>query len=612
MRLVKIVLGLFCITAITSQLYCMEPMRQPVNNVPDTSSTNFNITADNKPDKVRMKLYSGYRPAIIFVINNSGQGINDALISRIIRLFAENNATVSVAVVPCDGYYGTYNNDNLRHYVNAGVADVSMKYDRSCMVDSNSLCPDLDRTELELIFRDVKRQMTDFYNQKINACVLDDGLFCKETYEVLQETGFKVVTAENQDDKSPSISYVDYNGAQTSEGLFRLPFAGAVNVLDKTTSLWGDVYSTQIDNELFKAVKFSIDQMGIALVNIPVEAFLDNNQINEIRLADLEKLILFSQSLGEVITYSSWFDYMERYVMVPPFQRKNDTPAHNGKPAVIFRLDDVVGGWHEDTVKQIFGIFERNNIPLDIGITPYFDGRAAFEMPYIREYLDKGIIDISMHGYDWTYAQVETSTSRLTYDELLDSFINGKKQLTNYYGIEPVAFTVPNDFFDEAGFNAVKEAGFKIFATHYMYEFHPSTIPVDYNGIPDEHGMYRIPTATDVTVWDDINRRWGEVFNLSKLKGMKFYSFEQGVYYEIDIEDPVDYNDFYFTIKSNLNRLGVTSVGIHPDAFIMTNGEPDIKKLEQLEAVVLWVKDYCSITTFRQWYRHAEAQRKDI
>src|SRR4030042_5391515 len=49
------------------------------------------------------------------------------------------------------------------------------------------------------------------------------------------------------------------------------------------------------------------------------------------------------------------------------FQRKLETPDYDGKPAIIFRMDDVAKGQNEEAVEAIIRLFGRNNVPLDKG-----------------------------------------------------------------------------------------------------------------------------------------------------------------------------------------------------------------------------------------------------
>jgi hypothetical protein len=186
---------------------------------------------------------------------------------------------------------------------------------------------------------------------------------------------------------------------------------------------------------------------------------------------------------------------------------------------------------------------------------------------------------------------------------------NAKQQVRNYYGVDPVAFTVPYDFFDKAGYDAIRDAGFKVFSTHTTVEPHRSITPVDYDGSPDINGLYRIPTATDVSMWDPVKRQWGDVYNISQFRNLKYYPPLTEYSIEQDYSELPVYHDFYL-VKRELDKLGVAVMSIHPDAFITAEGKPDQERLSKLDEVLKWAKQFTNITTFNQWYKYQLAQQE--
>jgi peptidoglycan/xylan/chitin deacetylase (PgdA/CDA1 family) len=609
MKYMKAVFAILCVFFLLASVYC--------TNLPDTTiasdSGDSPVTVnqpDDVPGNVRLQSYSGSRPAIIFVVDHTGKGINENVTESIIRQFAENKDTLSLAVLPFMGVEDTCDIKSLQYYVEAGIVDINVNYDRMCLANSEASCPGMSYEELKIKLSEIRGDFQRYYGEEPVTCVLGEGLFCEDTYNVLQATGFKIVTASMQEDELRPVQFTGFSGEPDVNGLVRLPFTGNVCAIDKSTGSWGVVYDTQPDNELFSSVISSINERRVAIIDISPEAFLTvDNEVDAGKLEKLAELIKYIKELGEITTYNSWYTYMKQYEYSAPFHRAMETPEYNGKAAIIFRLDDVAKGWYEETTEEIIKLFQNNNVPVELGIIPYLDGKPSFDIPMVRGYLNNGVADVSMHGFDWTYAQIDTSQSGLTYSELLDKILNGKRQIENYYGSDIVTFTVPNDFFDEAGFNAVKDAGFKIFGTQQIVEPHPSIIPIDYNGIPDPNGMDRIPTASDVTMWDTDKQNWGSVFDVSKLSDLKYYTETPGFYFPREIpEDLPFYNDLYYEVDFEMDKIGIAVLGIHPDAFIDSNGKPDKTKLEKLDRIIKWAKNFASVTTFDQWYKYTESK----
>jgi peptidoglycan/xylan/chitin deacetylase (PgdA/CDA1 family) len=607
MKYLKVIFSILLVCSLAVTVYCTGI---PNNIVPEYAGSSENtVISDYAPGIVRLQSYTSSRPAIIFVVDHTGDGVNDKITERIIRLFAENNDNLSLALLPFVGDKDTYRVKSLQYYVEAGVIDVNVDYDRLCLDDYDASCPGMSYEELEAKLVGLEEGFKEYYGEIPEVCVLGEGLFCKDTYRALETSGFKVVTATMQDDGVTSTQFIDYAGDAAEEGLVRLPFTGNVCARDAEGEGWGDVYAAEADNDLFRAVVDSLNKNWIAVIEITPESFAaGDGEVDEGKIGKLGEIIQYSRRLGEITTYSSWYEFMDKYFYTMPFIRAKETPQYTGKPAIIFRFDDVAKGWYEDTTRAIIDIFKENNVPIDMGITPYLDGEPTFDIPMIRDYMNEGVVDISMHGFDWTYAQIDTSKSGLTYPEMLSKMNNSKRQLKNYYNEEPVAFTVPYDFYDEDGYKAVEDADFKVFATHSTVEPHPSVVMVDFNGKPDINGLYRIPTATDVCTWDAVKKQWGDVYDVSQFRDLKYYAPAPEYNIQQDYSSLPVYHDFNL-IKRELDKLGVAAVSIHPDAFTDANGKPDEAKLKKLEEIVKWADNFASVTTFSQWYKYKESQQ---
>ena len=239
-------------------------------------------------------------------------------------------------------------------------------------------------------------------------------------------------------------------------------------------------------------------------------------------------------------------------------------------------------------------------------------GRNSYEIPMLLKYLDTGVIDISVHGYKDTFLEFDTELSGDNFDELdkslqgcfTDTFgnsnynpektnykdlkaglIKSRESFKRYFGIAPATITVPYDYFNEDGYLAARDAGFKVFGSIFILDRFPSAeYPVDFYGRRDENGMYRLPSIGDVTDWDAAHCKWGDVLTLT---------------------GPSD--SLYTSIYAGINSvIGMAIVRIHPQALIDADGKPDPEKLSKLDAIIKYVKShndqFGQIITFQSWY----------
>jgi peptidoglycan/xylan/chitin deacetylase (PgdA/CDA1 family) len=603
MKYIKVIFSLLLVCILAGTVYCTGVPENSITTEPTNNSDNTGIS-DYVPGIVTLQSYSSARPAIIFVVNHAGQGVNEEITERIIRLFAENNASLSLALLPFIGEKDTYRVKSFQYYVEAGIADVNVDYDRICLDDTNASCPGMNYEVLVARLAKLNDGFMEYYGDVPEACVLGEGLFCEDTYRALEASGFKVVTSAVQDDRMTSVQFTDYTGNADAAGLVRLPFTGNVCARDAIGNGWGDVYAAEADNDLFRAVRESLDENRIAVMEITPEAFAaGGGEVDEGKIGKLAEIIQYSRELGEITTYTSWYAYMDKFVYSPSFARAKDTPAYDGSPAIIFRMDDVAKDWYEDTTEEIIKIFQKHNIPLAVGVIPYLDGQPTFDIAMIKKYVNEGVIDLHMHGFDWTYAQMDTKQSGLTYQELIKGLKNGKQQMKNYYGFEPVTLSVPYDYYDETGYKAINDAGFKVFSAYVGEEPYPSTIPVDFNGKPDKNGMYRIPRCADVCVWDPEIQDWGKVQNIDEFRDLEYFAPSTMYNMERDYSYLPFYHDFNNMI-GQLDMTGVAVISIHPDAFVTPNGETDWEGMKKLEDIVNWARQLATITTFDKWYKY--------
>jgi len=539
--------------------------------------------------------YTWKRGAIIFTMDRVGDSNLKDVADKIMRVFAENNAPLDIAVAPPSAVKDQENLNDLMPYLDAGLIDISVdgrgiSWLNPDMTDTKSVANDLESQLVK-----AREQLTFYFGIAPVACVFPSESLNQENYRIIRDAGFKIISTRYSKDFPPSNVPVSWSGVVDRDGLFRLPIVGEINYSDTPLSELATFSGPAINKEMLKSIDNSVTNLGVAVIEIRPEAFLDaDNKAFTVKIQLLNNLIKSSQKLGEIVTFDGWNRARHRIL-----------PAYGGGPTIIFRLDDVTRGWHEDTVREIIELFKNNGVPLDLGVISNANGTNSFQIPWLKQYVDDGNVGISVHGYDWNYSQLDTGKSNLTSEYIEDKLTRARDQYFEYFGVLPVALTVPTDFFDSTGYKAINAAGYKVFATAAMIEPHASTQPVDYFGRSDPNGMYRIPTATDVCQWDDANAIWGDVYDVSSLANIA--DFCKNEYARINKGAP--YYDFCNNICTVINGLGVAAIGIHPQGFMDKDGKPDRAKLQKLDTIIKWVKTFAAITTFEQWYNYESGKK---
>jgi len=528
------------------------------------------------------------------------------------RIFAENDAPLDVAVKPPDQENDLYaNTRELTYFSDAGIIDTSVD---GHSINWMNLQTSLTGSEYKIFTAGLVKtrdQLKYIFGSPIIACVLPPQAINEANYAALQDSGFKVICYDATDFLQPSIKPLTWSGQLDAGGLYRMPIIGKLNFSqDSDTS-----------TKLYDAAKLSIKNLGVAVIEISTTSILGaNNKPDPAKLLQLSNLIKSYHQLGAITTLEDWYQYITG---CPPDSVgiKRPLPPYNGGPVIIFRLDDVSKGNREEVVQEIIKLFQRNGVPLDCGVVSNANGTESYEIPWLKKYVDENAVGISVHGYDWTFyqldisqnylkqiednpcinvntAKAEAEKAKVSYEELKFKLIQARCKFLKYFGVNPVSFTVPTDFYDELGYKAIQDAGYKVFSVHRSVELCPSPEPVDYNCHTDlAKGMYRIPTASDMCVW--YNCRWTDVINLDKPMAQKDYCI-----YIDAFGEATEYNDSGITICSTMGALGVAAIGLHPDCFVDKDGKPDMAKLEKVDVIIKWIKSFATIMTFEQWYRY--------
>lgn len=253
----------------------------------------------------------------------------------------------------------------------------------------------------------------------------------------------------------------------------------------------------------------------------------------------------------------------------------------NGSPVVgnvvIFRLDDASAVRSSlVAVQEILKLFDESRTHLDVGVIPHETGLNSYEIPFLKPLVQKGLVDLSIHGYEHVTNEFNTSYSERTEKELSDGLNASLIGMEEYFGEKIISFTVPYDVFDENGFDAVRDADLKIFSSQKMSEVRPSVEPVDFFGEPDPtHGMRRLPAVISVNLWDSRNESYNGML-------------------------PIDV--FRNNIELGLNDWGFAIITIEPQSFMEKDGSVNETQIHILSEMITISKERGQPTTFRKLY----------
>ena len=487
----------------------------------------------------------GDHGAIIFTVAHSADNTTKEATDKIIRIFAENKAPLDIAVIPSkDGDYSNYM--FLRPYVDSGVIDISINGNTLGWLDADT--PKTDAAYIKLLseLQQSREKLKFLFGDTPVACLFPSRYLDETNYILVQDAGFRVLSTPYETNFHTSIEPMGWSGKIEPNGLFRLPVVGMVDYTAPVNSRIPASLRADTDKKLLADVKKGTDDLGIAVIEIQPGAFIAEDKTpDSSRLTQLTNLLKACQKLGDVTTFEDWFTYTSRWATGNP-GIKRVMPPYNGGRAIIFRMDDVSVGWHEDVDEAIIQLFQKNGVPVDVGIVSNVDGTNSYEMPWLKKYLEQGVywykcswlrLDLLPIRYNHDgvshiriqkcvhcpalLTNLRPPKEKLTYAYIKLKLMRQGMQYLQYFGVIPIALTVPTDYYDETGYRAIQDAGFKIFATMItLTRIHHRAWLIMPAG-NDPNGMYRIPTATDVCIWEQLHM--GRRFRYKQINGYKGY-----------------------------------------------------------------------------------------
>jgi hypothetical protein len=111
-------------------------------------------------------------------------------------------------------------------------------------------------------------------------------------------------------------------------------------------------------------------------------------------------------------------------------------------------------------------------------------------------------------------------------------------------------------------------------------------------------------------MWDDAKQEWGAVHDVTQFRELKYYPPLTEYPIQQDYSSLPFFHDFTL-IKWDLDKLGVAVISIHPDGFVTADGKPDKAKLEKLDKIIKWAKQFTATTTFDQWYKYVSSKEPE-
>jgi len=120
---------------------------------------------------------------------------------------------------------------------------------------------------------------------------------------------------------------------------------------------------------------------------------------------------------------------------------------------IVFRLDDIY--LNSNAIEnQIFGIFEKHQVPLNIGIIPF----DKSEMPFVNSEvtLSKNLIPC-LHGYTHSRSGTKGEFDGLTFEAQFNMLEKGKSHLVNNLKIDFDCFIPPWNKYDENTIRALEK-----------------------------------------------------------------------------------------------------------------------------------------------------------
>ena len=75
------------------------------------------------------------------------------------------------------------------------------------------------------------------------------------------------------------------------------------------------------------------------------------------KLEQLSNLIKSCQALGEINTIENWYKF--KYNVSTIVRKKIIPPPYSGGPVIVFRIDDLAKGWHENVIQEIIKILRK-------------------------------------------------------------------------------------------------------------------------------------------------------------------------------------------------------------------------------------------------------------
>lgn len=148
------------------------------------------------------------------------------------------------------------------------------------------------------------------------------------------------------------------------------------------------------------------------------------------------------------------------------FTACSSQPIDEKQINVVFRLDDPSALSSTEIELRVIDAFREHNASITFGVIPFIGADVIPLGPkkgqLLKEAVDEGVLDISLHGY--SHQTIDTENNReflgLDYNSQLEKLTKGKKHLEEMIGVSPTAFVPPWNKYDQNTLKALEVLGF--------------------------------------------------------------------------------------------------------------------------------------------------------
>jgi peptidoglycan/xylan/chitin deacetylase (PgdA/CDA1 family) len=175
---------------------------------------------------------------------------------------------------------------------------------------------------------------------------------------------------------------------------------------------------------------------------------------------------------------------------------------------VVFRMDDIQGGWIENAQLAPMNLFISKNQSLTLGLIMNYmpNSNDSKIISKVHEGEQKGLFELALHG--WNHVDY----TKLSEQEQKDTLIQANEKMQGLFGHKSNIFITPLDRFNNATIKAMSQLGLRILSSGAKAENNfgqNKSVFIDdgkINNNETRQVVYHLPTT--ITYHDFINGTW--------------------------------------------------------------------------------------------------------